>query len=156
VSIDPSQVALAQQWQQQPQWPQQQEPMPPQWQQQVPDPLSMMPTQCRACGQPLPDGTLACGRCGRPVAPPEWQQQQQQPMPQWQQPMQDQQAAMQYQQAPSAPAKVGLSAMRVMGFLTIVLGFAIAGVGCIAGGHIVACVIGGALALLGVFMAAFG
>ncbi len=58
------------------------------------------------------------------------------------------------QQAPSTPAKVGLCALRVTGCLTIVLGFAIAGVGCVAGGHIMARVIGFGVALLGVLMAA--
>jgi hypothetical protein len=61
---------------------------------------------------------------------------------------------MQDQQAPGTAARVGLSALRVTGCLTIVLGCAIAGVGCIAGGHIVACGIGCGVALLGVIMAA--
>jgi hypothetical protein len=60
----------------------------------------------------------------------------------------------QQQQGPGMVTKVGLSAIRITGCLTVVLSFGIGFLGCIAGGNIVLMVIGCGIALVGALMAA--
>jgi len=120
---------------------------------------------CPDCGQQLSDAAPACVRCGRPMGPTQQWAPQQQAWPQ-QAPQQWQQPPMQYpgqqypypmQQQPPQPstaAKVAVSGVRVVGCLTILLGFAIGVGGCLLGANILAMVVGGGLALVGIAMAA--
>ncbi len=56
-------------------------------------------------------------------------------------------------QQPSTATKVALSGVRIVGCLTIVLGFGIAVAGCLAGVNMVAIVVGCGIAIVGVLAA---
>lgn len=106
--------------------------------------------QCPDCGQQVSDAAPACVRCGRPLQPPQYQQQPYTPPQHYPPgyPMAPRGPA----PAPSAGTRAALSAVRVAGCLTMVFAMLVGAAGLFAAGP-AALVVAAVIGVIGIAMA---